>query len=234
MGMGSPTVLLFDIDGTLIDNGGAGRRAVVHAFETLHGRADWLDFSFSGMTDVAIVREGLRRGGIADTPESIEALLSAYVGKLPEEINRTQDYLVYPGVLETLERASGCADCALGLGTGNIERGAKIKLARANLNRYFDFGGFGSDHESRGELLRVGARRGAELLCVELEQCRVVVIGDTPKDVLAALAIDAECIGVGTGTNSPEELLSCGATAAFSNLADEGAQSAIFVGGNER
>lgn len=233
MGMGFPTVLLFDVDGTLIDNGGAGRRAVERAFETLHGTTAWLDFSFCGMTDVAIVREALRRGGATDTPESVEALLESYISILPEEVNRSTDYTVYPGVLETLERAAGCGDCALGLGTGNIERGAKIKLARAHLNRYFDFGGFGSDHEDRGELLRVGARRGAELLCMPLEECRVVVIGDTPRDVLAALAIGAECIGVGTGTSSPEELLSCGATYAFSSLEDEGARSAIFVGEEE-
>ncbi|MBW2731244.1 MAG: haloacid dehalogenase-like hydrolase [Deltaproteobacteria bacterium] len=230
----TPTVLLFDVDGTLIDNGGAGRRAMVSAFKALHGPTPWLDFSFAGMTDLAIVRGGLRQGSLPDTPEFIAAVLDTYLAGLVEEITHATDYVVFPGVTETLERGAELPHCAVGLGTGNVERGAKIKLARAGLNHYFSFGGFGSDREDRSELLRVGAGRGAALLQQRVEDCRVVVIGDTPRDVVAALAIGAECVGVGTGiSSSPEELLACGATAAFANLEDEAAQSAIFIGEEE-
>jgi phosphoglycolate phosphatase-like HAD superfamily hydrolase len=92
----------------------------------------------------------------------------------------------------------------------------------------FAFGGFGSDAEDRTELLRHGAERGAKHLGVALAECRVVVIGDTPKDVAAAQGIGAECVGVGTGTYTPQELLECGATAAFPSLSAPGALAALL------
>jgi phosphoglycolate phosphatase len=224
------TVLLFDIDGTLIDNGGAGRRALDHAFCELFGSASlrWLEFSFAGKTDPAIVKEALRRGHQANEPGDVEQVLDRYVQHLPTEIENAAGYEVCPGVPELLLQAQHLHHLVLGLGTGNVRRGAEVKLARGGLNHFFSFGGFGSDHEDRAELLRVGAQRGAELLELPPQKTRVVVIGDTPRDVMAALAIDAECIGVGTGQSSPEELLACGAKAAFADLLQEGAAEAIL------
>lgn len=227
----TPTVALFDVDGTLIDVGGAGRRALEQAFREVIGHDRGLAFSFAGRTDLSIIREGLRRSEIAAGDERERAertIVEAYLRRLPDEVTASPSYQVFPGVIMLLQAAIATQGLAVGLGTGNLRRGAEIKLDRGGLSHFFSFGGFGSDHEERAEILRVGAERGAAELGVPLEDCRVVVIGDTPRDVGAALAIDADCVGVGTGSSSPEELLACGATCAFENLRAEGARQAIL------
>ncbi len=225
-----PTVLLFDIDGTLVSTGGAGRRATERAFLRETGTSAVLDFSFAGMTDPAIVRTGLTRAGREAHAEAIAAVLAAYLEVLEEEVRTTERFLVHDGIPEALDHAFGWTGYAIGLGTGNIEGGARVKLGRANLHDRFAFGGFGSDSEDRAELLKVGAERGAARLGVSREECRVVIIGDTPKDVAAALAIGAEAIGVGTGPYSASDLRACGAHFAFSSLLEDGAIDALRGG----
>lgn len=225
-----PTVLLFDIDGTLITSGGAGRRAITRAFELVYGRADACDhFSFSGMTDLAIVRLGLEAIGAAVTASAIEGLLSSYLHELELEVARVEDarYRVHTGMHEAID-AGHAHGCAVGLGTGNVRRGAITKLRRVKLDGRFDFGGFGDDHELRPELIRRGAERGAEKLGRRLDEVRVVVIGDTPKDVDAAKAIGAECVAVATGDHSIEALLAAGATRAFADLSATGALESLL------
>src|SRR6185295_3780747 len=124
--------------------------------------------------------------------------LDAYFAHLERELAAGKGYVVYPGVHEILAAVRDTPGVAVGLGTGNIKKGAYAKLVPGGLHAHFAFGGFGCDHEDRGELLRAGARRGAEALGVPLDDCRVVVIGDTPRDVAAAQKLGAECIGVGT------------------------------------
>ncbi len=217
------TVFLFDIDGTLILTGGAGRRAMEGAFRALYGDRGpaAVQFHFGGMTDRAIARAGIRSAGDGE-PDSvaIEKVLDAYVTRLGAEVERSDQYRVLPGVHDVLARlAEGPRErIALGLGTGNIKRGAHTKLARGGLHETFSFGGFGCDHEERGELLRVGAERGMAMLGVARADCRVVVIGDTPKDVAAAKAIGAECIAVGTGGFAASELVALGAEHGFDDL----------------
>ncbi|MBZ4414207.1 HAD family hydrolase [Myxococcus faecalis] len=221
MGSMRPTVLLFDIDGTLITTGGAGRRAMDRAFEQLHGRRDACDsFPMSGMTDRGIVRKALRVIGVEDTEAAIDAGIAAYLTHLADEVRKVdaQRYLVYPGMREAVQAARGLEGFAVGLGTGNVREGARVKLERVGIHDQFAFGGFGCDHEDRVELIRRGAEAGASLLGVPREECRVVIIGDTPKDVDAALGIGAECIGVGTGTFTAEALLKAGAHAAFADF----------------
>jgi phosphoglycolate phosphatase len=225
-----PTVLLFDIDGTLVSTGGAGRRSMERAFIEHTGGTSALDFSFAGMTDPAIVRQGLSRAGLPVSAGAIAAALASYLRALEEEVVIAERFVVHDGVLEVLSEAAAWAGHVLGLGTGNIRDGARVKLGRARLFERFAFGGFGCDHEERAELLRVGAERGAALLGAPRSECRVVVIGDTPKDVAAALAIGAEPIGVGTGPYSSEDLMECGAAHAFRNLNEEGAL-AVLRGG---
>lgn len=222
-----PTVLLFDIDGTLVSTGGAGRRAIERAFLLQTGSAAVLDFSFAGMTDPAIVRAGLTHAGREAHAEAIAAVLAAYLVVLEEEVRAAERFLVHAGIPEALDHAAGWSGVAIGLGTGNIAEGARVKLGRANLHDRFSFGGFGSDSEDRAELLRVGAERGAAKLGVRREDCRVVIIGDTPKDVAAALAIGAEAVGVGTGPYSASDLRACGAQFAFANLLEAGAIEAL-------
>ena len=129
---------------------------------------------------------------------------------------------------ETLDAARALPEVAVGLGTGNIREGARIKLERVGIYDRFAFGGFGCDAEDRTELIRRGAKRGADRLGANRDRCRVVVIGDTPKDVAAAQAIGAECVGVGTGSFSAEQLLAAGARRAFSNLAAAEAREAVL------
>jgi phosphoglycolate phosphatase-like HAD superfamily hydrolase len=224
-----PNVLLFDIDGTLVTMAGVGRRAFDRAFERLHGRSDACSLlRFDGATDRAMTRLALQGIGVAATESAIDELLAAYLPELESELSRPgQPFRVYPGVLEVLQaaRASGAA---VGLGTGNIKSGARLKLEHFDLYRHFDFGGFGDDHELRPELIRRGAERGAALLGVELDACRVVVIGDTPKDVDAALAIGAEALGIGTAAYTAEQLLAHGATATFPDLTAPGFLPALL------
>ena len=228
--MSQPTVVLFDIDGTLVTTGGAGRRALQLAFGRLHGREDALrHFPLDGMTDRSIVREGLRFLGVEATEGAIEGVLGVYVRCLEEAVAAVppERYRVHPG-MEAAILAAHARGMAVGLGTGNIREGARVKLERVGLYRHFAFGGFGDDHELRPELIRAGALRGARALGRALEAVRVVVIGDTPKDVAAALAIGAESVGVGTGSFRPVALLEAGATHAFDTLESPGALEAVL------
>jgi len=227
-----PTVLLFDIDGTLVTTGGAGRRALERAFERFYGRPDaCAHFAFDGMTDRAIARQGLTAIGVEATEPVIDDLLARYVAVLEDEVARVEAsrYRVHAGMVEAVQ-AGLAAGMAVGLGTGNIREGARVKLERVGLYRHFAFGGFGDDHESRPELIRRGAERGAERLGVALTDARVVVIGDTPKDVAAAQAMGAQSLGVATGNWSVAQLLASGATWAFPTLAADGALAALLQG----
>jgi phosphoglycolate phosphatase-like HAD superfamily hydrolase len=218
-----PTILLFDVDGTLIHAGGAGRRAINRAFAAHTGREDvFRDFSFNGMTDPGIVREGLGMVGRPCEPALMAAILDTYLVALADEVPRASAYRVHPGVERVLDEVAGRDSVAVGLGTGNLREGARLKLTHAGLFRHFAFGGFGCDHEERAELLRIGAARGAERLGVPPAGCRVVVIGDTPRDVAAALALGAEPIGVGTSSFTPDALRAAGASHAFLDLAAPG------------
>jgi phosphoglycolate phosphatase-like HAD superfamily hydrolase len=218
-----PTVFLFDIDGTLLLSGGAGRRSFERAFEIVCGRRDACNhFSFAGMTDPAIARAGLIAIGREPDAATASALIETYLGLLADEVASRPVFAVMPAAHDTVAALRREAHFAVGLGTGNVRRGADVKLARAELAHLFDFGGFGCDHEDRGALLRKGVERGAARLGVPADDARVVVIGDTPRDVSAALAIGAECIGVGTGGVDPAELVALGAVAGFVDLAADG------------
>ncbi len=226
-----PTVLLFDVDGTLVTTGGVGRRALEIAFQRSFGRRDACrSFRLDGMTDRAIVRAGMQAIEVEPTEALIHQVLVDYLLVLAEEVAAapTATYRVHAGMAETIEAAGAHREVALGLGTGNIREGARIKLERVGIYHRFPFGGFGCDAEDRNALIRRGAERGASLLGAPLDECRVVVIGDTPKDIAAARAIGAESIGVGTGSFSSEQLQAAGATRAFASLASPGAMEAVL------
>lgn len=224
-----PTVLLFDIDGTLISTGGAGRRAIESAFARRFGRADaFTGFSFGGMTDRAILRAGLSAIGRAPDEGEMDELIALYLGILAEEMAAESACIVHPGVEPALDAVVGRARVAVGLGTGNVREGARLKLTKKGLYQRFSFGGFGCDHELRHELLRIGAERGALELGAPLGECRVVVIGDTPKDIDAAKAIGAECIAVATGFFREDALAACGPTRVFRDLTAPGALAALL------
>jgi len=224
----TPTVLLFDIDGTLLHGGGSGRRAVERVFGERFARREVFDaVRFHGMTDRAIVRGGLVRAGLPADEAAIDALCAAYLAALAEEVPRAEGFRVMPGAAALLDALDGRPGVAVGLGTGNLREGARIKLEHARLYHHFAFGGFGCDAEDRAELIRIGAERGARHVGRDLADCRVIVIGDTPKDVAAAQAIGARSLTVETSGFSAADLLAAGATWAFADLTAAGVLPAL-------
>jgi phosphoglycolate phosphatase-like HAD superfamily hydrolase len=230
--MPRPTVLLYDIDGTLITTGGVGRRALELAFLELHGREDaFTSFRLDGMTDRLIARLAFKALGLEPTEPRIDALLANYLRHLEALVAKADpaEYRPHPGMREAV-LASRAAGHAVGLGTGNLREGARLKLAPLGLFEHFDFGGYGDDHEDRATLIRIGAERGAAHLKVSLAEARVVIIGDTPKDVAAAQAMGAQSVGVGTAAFTAQQLREAGATWAFDSLASPGALDAVLHG----
>jgi phosphoglycolate phosphatase-like HAD superfamily hydrolase len=220
-----PTVLLFDIDGTLVSSSGTGRRALDRAFGAEHGRADACNFNFDGMTDGSIVRQGLAAIGAPISQPAVDAVLARYLEFLAEEVEQApnESYRLHAGMRRAVETGLSTSGVAVGLGTGNVREGARIKLTRVDIYHCFRFGGFGSDADDRAVLVRRGAERGAEQLGLPVEECRVVVIGDTPKDIAAAQANQADSVGVATGRYSVDALRASGATYAFPDLDAPGA-----------
>ncbi len=227
-----PTILLFDIDGTLITTGGVGRKSLTKTFDTLYGKPDaCAGFSFSGMTDRAIARLGLTAISVEPTDTAIAAVLTQYLVYLNEELLRADrtKYRVHPGMNEAVN-AGLAAAMAVGLGTGNVRDGAMAKLSHVGLATLFKFGGYGDDAEHRPDLILRGVERGAAHLGISREEARVVIIGDTPKDIAAAQAIGALSLGVGTGEFTSKQLEAVGATWAFDTIADAGALEALLKG----
>lgn len=210
--MSRPTVFLFDIDGTLLNARGAGRRAMQAGFEVVcPGCADAMEaVRFSGMTDPGIARAALTNAGRTADDATIDRVVAAYLERVEAELLRVPP-TICDGAQAALDLARGLAGAAVGLGTGNHIDGARHKLAPVGLWDSFSFGGFGSDAEVRSEMLAIGRDRGLAQLGRSVAEARVVVIGDTPRDVQAAAAIGALCLAVTTGSHDAASLRSAGA-----------------------
>lgn len=186
-------------------------------------------FPFGGGTDRAIARRYLTSAELPDDDVSIERFLDTYLRHLSAQLRASVGYRVHAGAVDLLDELVAHDRVAIGLGTGNVEAGARKKLAVGALDARFAFGGFGCDHEVRAELIRRGAQRGAARLGRELDACRVVVIGDTERDVEAAHAIGATCVGVATGSCSADVLRAAGADHIVDTLTDPTVRRAIEV-----
>lgn len=209
-------VYLFDIDGTLVSAGGAGRRAFVRAVADRCGRTPvTLDgLRLDGLTDRLIARKALEILGLPFDDAVCDGLLERYVEFLKTEIHGP-GYAVLPGVVGTLEalRARGGL---VGLCTGNLEEGARLKLGRGGLDRFFDWTasavfGFAADGEEREKLVLAALRRAAARLGRPVPPREVIVVGDTPRDVAAAHHAGCAVLGVATGRYGEAELRECGA-----------------------
>lgn len=211
-------LVLFDIDGTLIDAGRAGRRALNKALHDLCGVSDgFRGVDFAGRTDLQIMRDGLRRLGLSTTDGLLPLLTRLYLARLREEVSVAPGKIGV-GVMELLRNMRDKGHIALGLLTGNLEQGARIKLEPFGLNPFFPFGSFGSDHEDRNQLLPIAVRRLYKLEGISVSFRECVVIGDTPLDVECAHLHGSPCIAVATGPYTVEELTRTGADLVLPDL----------------
>lgn len=211
--------ILFDIDGTLLHTGGAGAVAWQRAFLELYGvEANIEEHTHAGMTDPEIAeivfREVLGRDGSAT--ERAEAI-GCYLGHLADAVAESDGYFVIEGIEELLPRLVE-EGILLGVVTGNIEPAAHIKLARGDLNRYFTFGGYGSDSRSRTALTKKALERGAEVSGAPLDRDQTIAVGDTPRDVKAGHGAGIRVVGVATGSYSVDQLKDAGADWAIENV----------------
>lgn len=195
---------LFDIDGTLLRAGGAGRRAFNKAMEELTGPvvAGVAEMKFDGMTDRLIAREALALSGVAFEERLADALLVRYLEHLPGELD-SPAFRVLPGAAATLARLQG-RSAALGLCTGNLALGARLKLRHAGLDGFFDWSpaglhGFAEDGEARARLVAAAVARVSAGLGRAVDPAEVLIIGDTPRDVSAAREVGCRVLCVATG-----------------------------------
>ena len=203
-------LLLFDIDGTLLISGGAGNRALNRALQRQYGISRAMESILpDGKTDPAIIREIFKKNLQREPKiEEIEKLCRMYLQYLQKEIQVSPGYKLLPGVLALLEKAERRPDLLMGLLTGNLKQGAELKLGRSQLNRFFLFGGFGSDSEDRGEIARVAVLRGRKYAGEWISSDRIFIIGDTFYDIQCARTVKAKAIAVATGSTSLKELTS--------------------------
>lgn len=222
------TLLLFDLDGTLVLGQGAGRRAIARAFAVLYGAdRDWPGLDTAGRTDTGIFQDMLEQVG-RDPAEAWSPILwNTYCDCLVEEVQKRPGRLA-PGVPELLERLRPEDGLYPALGTGNLERGARIKLQPHGINDPFPVGGFGSDTVDRAELVRVGVQRARDHYGTDFD--RVVVIGDTPRDLACARANGYACVLVATGPYDAAALRPWGADALLGDLADPQRVLAVIEG----
>ena len=222
---------LFDIDGTLLREGIAPKLAFARALrETYETTGPISGFRFAGMTDPQCVAEIMRMAGIPDDVirDRREACLDRYVAHLTLEMRNHDGAKIFPGVKELLARLRDRKDVLVGLLTGNVQRGAMLKLGRFKLGDYFQFGAFGNEHEDRGELARIAVEKAQGILGRPVSGDEVTVIGDTPRDVACARAIGARAVIVATGLVAREELLAAGPDVLLESFEDvEGTLQAI-------
>ena len=218
------TLLLWDIDGTLIVSQGAGIRAMERALTKCFGATcDLSVIDWAGRTDSWIVTEVLRHVGLEYTPANARAYLETYLELLPVELRNGQQGQVLPGVTTLLDHFHQHPAVAQGLLTGNMRRGAEHKLTHYGLWHYFAFGAFADDSAQRNHLGPHALRRAREHHGSEFSPARTLIIGDTPHDIECGKAIGAHTLAVATGQHGAEQLAAHRPTAVFPNLADTAA-----------
>lgn len=217
-------LVLWDIDGTLVDSARLGLEAFVDAFGAVCGRSP-SDFPpFAGRTDLEIAHDFLALHDVepdGDLMGRFESALAAAMAARSEELGRRGRAL--PGAAPLLARLAARREVIQSLLTGNIAPNARVKLAPFGLDRFVDFdvGAYGSDHRVRGELVAIARTRAERKHSLRLAPDAVVLVGDTPLDIAAARHGGARAVGVATGPYGPAELEAAGADAVLADLSDE-------------
>jgi phosphoglycolate phosphatase len=217
-----PTLILFDIDGTLVLTGGAGGRAMSLAFEELFGIRDaFSGVPLAGRTDAWILRDGAAAHGIAPDSPALARFRDIYLRHLEIELQKPGPRKgIMPGVRELLDALSARDVVFLALLTGNYEEGARLKLEYFDLWRYFRCGAFGDDAPHRNGLVSKAVDRVKACGGPAFTPASVVVIGDTPLDVAGAVFSGAKSLAVATGSHTVEELRATGADVVLQDLGD--------------
>jgi phosphoglycolate phosphatase-like HAD superfamily hydrolase len=220
-------LVLFDIDGTLIHCGKAPRNAISKAMEVVFGTRGSADhYAFSGKTDSQIVYEVMRLAELDENfvKSNLAVALDQYVNFLDDTL-LGEDIKVFDGVVSILNNLRRLEGVTVGLLTGNVVRGAKIKLSRAGIDHFFFNGGsligaFGSDAMDRSELPRIAVDRAATELHRHFREKEIVVVGDSPNDVLCGKSLNVCSVAVATGWHKKEELQTYHPDFLFSDLSD--------------
>ena len=211
--------ILFDIDGTLIDSGGAGTRSLDLAFEdTFSVPGAFKTIRMAGKTDMQILREGLKLHGIG-VNGAVPAFFETYIRHLRNTIDEKKGQ-VKPGIKKALEVLKSDNGSILGLLTGNIREGAMVKLRAFGLDSYFQTGAFGDDSEDRNKLLPVAVEKLYERTSLKVGFRDCVVIGDTPRDIECSKPYGAFAVAVATGPYEYGVLADAGADVVFEDLSD--------------
>lgn len=200
------TLILWDIDGTILHSGGAGMKALQAALREVFGVSGSLaGIDFAGRTDPWIMKQIFLQFGIAGTPENLSNYVDGYIAALPGILAQS-DARVLPGVANILSRAAEHPDVVQGLLTGNLRRGAQTKLGYHGLWDYFPIGAFADDSEVRNELGPHALRRARGHWGLEFPADRIWIVGDTPHDIACARAFGARALAVATGGSKASEL----------------------------
>jgi len=216
----SRRLFLFDIDGTLITSGGAGESALIEAMESRFGVVEDLKgVTLPGATDALIATALLEKHGLEASPENTAALLDSYLHHLAQSMPRHSGR-VLPGIIPLLDALKLHPDAVVALLTGNMVRGAEIKLRHYGVWDYFEFGAFADDHHDRNELGKFARARAAEKHGIHFEPERIFVIGDTPRDIECGRAIGAKTIAIATGNYDRASLAEHSPDFLFEDLRD--------------
>ena len=225
-------LVLFDVDGTLLSASGAGRRALDRAMQDVYGTSGPIDsYDFRGGTDPQIIRDLLGRAGLDEAAirAGEETVYQRYEAHLEIEIGDGRAVTIYPGVRGLVETLAARPDVVVGLLTGNIEAGARIKLRPTGLWPFFRLGAYGSDDADRTRLPRVAAGRAEQLVGRVFRGPDTVIIGDTPRDIGCARAFGARAIAVATGWHSLEDLAAHRPDHAFADFSEQGPALAAML-----
>jgi phosphoglycolate phosphatase-like HAD superfamily hydrolase len=226
-------LFLFDIDGTLVTARGAGRTALGQALTQTYGTAGEIDrYDFRGKTDPRIVLDLMRGAGLADDviEARMPACFDAYVVHLERQIGDGSRVTILPGVADVVQALAARDDALVGLLTGNIEAGARVKLRATGLFPLFRVGAYGSDSMDRRRLPAVARERARAVAGREFPFERVTIIGDTPLDVDCARACGAQAVAVATGFHPHHELAACGPDLLFADFSDVAGALAALTG----
>jgi phosphoglycolate phosphatase len=216
-------LLLFDIDGTLVLTGGAGKRAITRAFQELFGAADaFAGVSMAGRTDRFLVEQGLERSGVPVTADALTRVRERYLARLAEEIHAPAQgaRAMMPGVAPLLDALRTLDHVHCALLTGNYEAGARIKLEHFDLWRRFAWGSYGDDYADRDLLARAAVADAPARGVALRDPAQAIVVGDTPFDIACARAAGARVVAVATGGHTVDQLRACGPDAVFEDLTD--------------